>query len=430
MAAPLYTEKDDSNYRRHLLQLCVTKVSARQLLLTFLLVGLVMPACQTAPPLYPTLLPPATPLPPQPPVGSSSGSPATPRPAAQPPTPVPWVPPPVPRPFPTPISLTDMRWTAVAYREYFPMDLYGSHSVGIGGRVLGRNAGILLVNVENGEKRRITEDGHGLEEVAISENHIAWSDRSRQIVVPGSTAEKRRGRLAVDIFVMNLLTGEQRRLTDVPARRRNLSMDGNILVWEDNRNEIGEHRSHYDIYAYDIDAGEEIAVEIAPGAQRYPAVSGDRVVWLDEGGDSSRIMLHDFAREETKVVDTSTEPELRPDIHDDYIVWQGSDDKGDRVIYLHNLKDDTRDTISSPSLGRIDSPLVSDRHAVWTVKWDCDTRSNIMPDDIGVYVYDLEDGDVRQISNYVEPDIWIDGGTLLVHEACQMSGRVYTVFLE
>ena len=141
-------------------------------------------------------------------------------------------------------------------------------------------------------------------------------------------------------------------------------------------------------------------------------------------------MLHDFAPEETKVVDTSTEPELRPDIHGDYIVWQGSDDKGDRAIYLHNLKDDTQDIISSPSLGRIDSPIVSDRHVAWTVKWDCDTRSATMPDDMGVYVYDLEDGDVRQISNYEEPDVWIDGGTLLVHEACQMAGRVYAVFLE
>ena len=310
------------------------------------------------------------------------------------------------------------------------MDLYGNHSVGIGGRVLGRNAGILLVNVENGEQRRIKEGGHELTEVVIFGDYIAWGDRSRQIEIPGSTERNRRSRLAVDIFIMNLATGEQRRITELPARRRNLSIEGNLLVWQDNRNEVGEHHTHYDIYAYDIDSGKEIAVEVAPGAQRYPAVQGGRVVWLDEGGDSSRIMLRDFAREVTKVVDTSTEPELRPDIHGDYIVWLGSGDKGDRAIYLHNLRDDTRDIISSPSLGRIDSPLVSDRHVAWTVKWDCDTRSNIMPDDMGVYVHDLENGDVRLISNYEEPDVWLDGGTLLVHEACQMSGRVYAVFPE
>ena len=246
------------------------------------------------------------------------------------------------------------------------MDLYGNHSVGIGGRVLGRNAGILLVNVENGEQRRITEGGHELTEVVISGDYIAWGDRSRQIELPGSTEKNRRSRLAVDIIVMNLDTGEQRRITELPARRRNLSIDGNLLVWQDNRNEIGEHRGHYDIYAYDIDAGEEIAVEVAPGAQRYPAVSGSRVVWLDEGGESPGIMLYDFASEEKRVVDTSTEPELHPDIHGDHIVWRGHDENGDHVIYVYNLRDQKRKVVAYPYMGRIDSPIVSDRHVVWS----------------------------------------------------------------
>ena len=348
----------------------------------------------------------------------------------QPPTPVPWAPPPTPRPFPTPISLTDVRWTAVAYREYFPMDLYGDHSVGIDGRVMRRDAGILLVNVENGEKRRNTEGGHDLTEVVISGDYIAWGDRSRQIEIPGSSERNRRSRLAVDIFVMNLVTGEQRRITDIPARRHSLSIDGNLLVWQDNRNEIKEHRSHYDIYAYDIEADEEIVVEISPGAQRYPAVSGDRVVWIDEGGESSRLMLYDFSGDETKVIDDSTEPELPPDIYGNYIVWRGHDESGDHGVYLYDLESKKRSLIASTRSSSIDSPIVSDRYVVWTVGWPCDVMANVMPDDMGVYVYDLEDGDVRQISNYVEPDVWIDGGTLLVHEACQMSGRVYAVFLE
>ena len=310
------------------------------------------------------------------------------------------------------------------------MDLYGDHSVGIGGRVLGRNAGILLVNVENGERRRMTEDGHELTEVAISGNYIAWADRSRQIEVPGSAAENRRGRLAVDIFVMNLVTGEQRHITDVPARRRGLSIDGNMLVWQDNRNEIGEHHSHYDIYAYNIEADEEIPVVIAPGAQRYPAVSGDRVVWIDEGSDIPKVMLYDFADDETRVIDSSTEPELPPDIHGDFVVWRGIDEEGDHAVYLYDLAIDEKKLIASPSRRSIRGPQISDRYVVWTEDWPCDVMSNIMPEGMGVYVYDLEDGHVRQISNYVEPAVWIDGGTLLVHEACHMSGRVYAVFLE
>ena len=111
----------------------------------------------------------------------------------------------------------------------------------------------------------------------------------------------------MDIFIMNLATGEQRRITELPARRRNLSIEGNLLVWQDNRNEVGEHHTHYDIYAYDIDAGKEIAVEVAPGAQRYPAVQGGRAVWLDEGGDSSRIIARG---------------RLRSDSARRYIYWQ------------------------------------------------------------------------------------------------------------
>ena len=144
------------------------------------------------------------------------------------------------------------------------------------------------MNVKTGDKKSITEGGRGLTEVVISGDYIAWGDQSRQTEIPGSTARNKAGRLSVDIFVMNLVTGEQQRITEVPAGRRNLNIDGNLLVWQDNRNEIGERRSHYDIYAYDIEAGEEIAVEVAPGAQRYPVVSGHRIVWIDEGEGEQR----------------------------------------------------------------------------------------------------------------------------------------------
>ena len=399
------------------------------LLLALIFAGLVVSACQTASQLSPTPLPPATPLPPLPPKGSAPGNLGTPLPAVRPPTPLP--PPAAPRPQPTPIPLTGFDWTSVAYREYWPTDLSGDLSVGLGGEGINRSDwGVILVNVKTGDKRRITEGGHELREVVISGDHIAWSDRSRQIEIPGSTAENRSSRLSVDIFVLDLSTGEERRITDVPARRHSLSIDGNMLVWQDNRNEIGEHRSHYDIYAYDIAADEELSVEVAPGAQRSPSISGDRVVWLDESGDTARVMLHDIAADETRVIDDSTEPELPPDIHGDTVVWRGYDDGDEHAVYLYDLSSGQRSLIASPSRGSTDGPQISDRYVVWTEEWPCDGLSNIMPDGMGVYVYDLEDGEVTKISNYVEPDAFIDGETLLVHEGCHFPWRVYAVFLE
>ena len=289
--------------------------------------------------------------------------------------------------------------------------------------------GIFLVNVRTGDKNRITEGGHGLREVVVSGDYIAWTDRSRQVEIPGSTERNRSSRLSVDIFVMDLNTGEERRITDVPAGRRSLNIDGNFLVWQDNRNEIGEHRSHYDIYAYDIEADEETAVEVTPGAQHSPSVSGDRVVWLDESDDASRVMLHDFANDETRVIDDSTEPVLPPDIHGDNIVWRGYDQNDDHAVYLYDIASGQRRQITSPSRGSTDGPQISDRYVVWTEEWPCDVLSNIMPDGMGVYVYDLEGGEVMKISNHVEPDAFIDGETLLIHEGCHFPWRVYAVFL-
>ena len=429
MIVALYSEKENSIYIKPLLPLTVTEVSRRQLLLVLILVGLIVSACQTTPYVSPTPLPPATPLPPLPPMGSAPGDAATPDAAVRPPTPLP--PPPTPRPMPTPISLDGFNWKSVAYREYWPTDLSGGLSVGLGGAWTDiRDSGVTLVNVQTGDKRNITEGGRGLAEVVISGDYIAWSDQSRQVDIPDSTASSRVGRLSVDIFVMDLSTGEERRITDVPAERRNLSIDGNFLVWQDNRNEIGEHRSHYDIYAYDIEAEEEIAVEVAPGAQHSPSISGDSVVWLDESDDTSKVMLHDFANDKTRVIDTTTEPELPPAIHGDNVVWRGYDENDDHAVYLFDIPDGQRRLIASPSRGSTDGPQISDRYVVWTEEWPCDVRANIMPDGMGVYVYDLEGGEVTKISNHVEPDAFIDGETLLIHEGCHFPWHVYAVFLE
>ena len=290
--------------------------------------------------------------------------------------------------------------------------------------------GIILANVKTGEKKEITEGGHWPSDVVISGDYVAWADQSRQLHIPGSTARNRSERLAMDKFLMDLNTGEERRITDVPALRYSLSFDGSRLVWQDNRNEIGEHHTHYDIYAYDIETGEEFAVEVAPRAQMSPSISGDRIVWIDEGGDSPRVMLYDFADDETRVIDDSTKPELSPDIHGDYIVWRGHDDGGEQVILLHDLSDGQRQVVATHPHGRLGSPVVTDRYVVWTVRWDCDSRPSTLPDDMGVYVYDLDDGCVQKISNYIEPDAFIDGGTLLVNESCGFPWSVYAVFLD
>ena len=81
--------------------------------------------------------------------------------------------------------------------------------------------------------------------------------------------------------MLDLSTGNKRRITENPAKRYGLQISGNRLVWKDNRNEFGEHYSHYDIYAYDLEADAEKAAVVQPGAQKLGAIEGDRIVWAD-----------------------------------------------------------------------------------------------------------------------------------------------------
>ena len=67
---------------------------------------------------------------------------------------------------------------------------------------------------------------------------------------------------------------------------------------------------------------------------------------------------------------------------------------------------------------------------VWTVGLACDVFEVPFSDvSIGAFAHDLRTGEVKRLSNYVEPSITLDGTVVVIHEACQVGGRAYAVFL-
>ena len=86
---------------------------------------------------------------------------------------------------------------------------------------------------------------------------------------------------ADDIFVLDLTTGEQRRITEAPANRYGLGISGHRLAWSDTRNELEEEYYNFDVYAYDLETDQEIPVAVRRGSQRSPVIYGDTVVWAD-----------------------------------------------------------------------------------------------------------------------------------------------------
>ena len=358
------------------------------------------------------------------------------------------IPTPIPPPLPTshpvahspsPVALTDLKVVELG-SDYWPTDLSGERSVGIG-----RDGEVYLANVRTGEIRQLTNDGHRKRRPVISGDTVAWTDQSREIETHDNNSRAARS-LADDIFVLDLNTGETRRITEAPAKRHGLQISGNRLVWQDNRNEIGEHYAHYDIYAYDLEANEEIAVAMAPGAQHWVAIEGDRVVWADNrnsailGTDRSGcfecpdnrfdIYLFDFTTGDELVLDESGANNTMPDIHGNRVVWRDFDDDGRTAIRLYDIDTGEKRTLASPSLSGVDRPLVSGDYVVWTVGLACDVFDTPSTDgSTGAFAHDLRTGEVKQLSNYVEPSITLDGTVVVIHEACQVGGRAYAVFL-
>ena len=285
----------------------------------------------------------------------------------------------------------------------------------------------------------------GKDDPVISGDTVAWTDQSREIETHDNNSRAARG-LADDIFVLDLNTGETRRITEAPAKRSGLKISGKRLVWLDNRNEFGEHYTHRDIYAYDLEADEEIAVAVAAGAQHWVAIEGDKVVWVDNrnsailGTDRSGcfqcpdnrfdIYLYDFATGDELVLDESGANNTMPDIHGNRVVWRDFDEEGRTAIRLFDIDTGDQRTLASPSLSGVDRPLVSGDYVVWTVGWPCDVFDTPSIDgSTGAFAHDLRTGEVKQLSNYVEPSISLDGTVVLIHEACQVGGRAYAVFL-
>ncbi len=305
---------------------------------------------------------------------------------------------------------------------------------------------VFLVNVSTGKARQLTDDGHRKHQPVISGNLVAWTDQSRGTETTDNNSTESRS-MADDIFVLDLNTGERRRITETPAKRNGLQLSGKRLVWNDNRNELGEHYTHFDIYAYDLEVDEEIAVVEAPGAQWLGGVHDDRVVWADNRNSPTLgtrragcsncpdnrfdIYLYDFNTGDELVLDESGSNSATPDIHGRYIVWRGFDGEGSSTILLYDLEANRKRVLASPDLSGIDGPLVYGDYVAWTVGRSCDVVTN-PPSEVstGVFLHDLRTDEVRQLSNYVEPWITLGEDVVVIREGCHVGGRVYAVSLE
>ena len=123
--------------------------------------------------------------------------------------------------------------------------------------------GLILYNITDSSSESICSTIIGIPR--ISENVIAWRD-------------KRHGGFALDTAIYAYELETEREIMVCPPGRIPLisvAVGGELIVWAENKD--GDR----DIYGYDIFVGQEFAICTAAGDQRFPAISGDLVVWAE-----------------------------------------------------------------------------------------------------------------------------------------------------
>ena len=322
---------------------------------------------------------------------------------------------------------------------YPPVYVYGREyaAIGPGGQ-------LYIVNVETREMDRITEGDHPIYQAAFSADYVAWADHRREIELHDGDSNPPFN-FSADIFVQDRATGEERRITEAPARRGDLEISGDWLVWMDRRNEAGQKSDHFDIYAYNLRTGEEIPVAVAPGSQRSPAIHGDTVVWADnrnspamataEAGcsdcpeNSFDIHALDLTTGEERVLIRSGYHNQAPDINGTHLAWQAHEPGRPAEVRLLDLDSGH---VRAVGQGRsfFSGPSLSDRHVAWTTSWPCDVMPVPDAHQTGAYAGHLDTGEVWQLTDYVEPVVFLSGNMAIIIEYCWGGGPTYAVFLD
>jgi beta propeller repeat protein len=220
-----------------------------------------------------------------------------------------------------------------------------------------------------------------------------------------------------DIYMYDLSTRKEKRITTNPSASLYPAIYGNRIVWEDSRN------GNDNIYMYDVSTSKETQITTS-GSASDPAIYGDRIVYFDyrDGKDGTfNIYMYDLStKKETQIVN-SWRGVYNPAIYGDRIVWEDSrndDGTGNTDIYMYDLSTKKETRITPSYEGGEDNPYqlnpeIYGNKIVW---WDARNYDLAGWD---IYMYDLSTKKETRIttnkSDQATPDIygnrivWMDG---------------------
>jgi TolB protein len=236
---------------------------------------------------------------------------------------------------------------------------------------------VFLLDLDTGEVRQITDDQHVQMEPRIYGNTIVWLDNRH------GTGERYPYPQPLDVYAYDLSTGEEKRITAATTVEgySHPAVSGSFVVWTDSRHadpEVVRHATNEpdynnEIYMYDLATDEERRVTDYPGNDRYPTVNGNRIVWLRQSGyREADVFVYDLETGQEAQVSHSSYATFHPAIYGDHIAWTDARvSKGNTTndvveiivdqntgkeerrepgadIYLHDLKTQQEVRLTSP----------------------------------------------------------------------------------
>jgi len=324
-----------------------------------------------------------------------------------------------------------------------PSDLHGEELV-----YVNQQGHVLLHDLESDETTQLTEAPASRWDAVVNERYVAWIEKVGETTAVIDGREERV--ILAHVVVHERGAGTRQTITEAPAPRTGLALDGERLVWMDRRNELEEHYSFYDLYGYELATQREQPIAVAPGAQEQPAIDGDLIVWRDNRNNPERdgrwagcsncpenraaIYLYDFAAGESRPLVENEWNNGMPTVGGGRVAWvQFTGTEGD--LYLLDLETEERRRLTETAAGEENPQLFGDRRLGWTVRTACDViaideSGQEVQHAYGVYVLDLNAGEKQRLTDFKEPRALFYGNRVVITEGCMTGFETYVVDLE
>jgi beta propeller repeat protein len=149
-----------------------------------------------------------------------------------------------------------------------------------GDQVVFSEIGIMLTNISTGSTVQLTNQDDPILPVSeLKHNQNPWIDRDRVVWTEHSTgyySSVSGGK----IVLLNLTTGERQYVpAGMPGNQSYPKISGDYLIWKDYRN---EGRDYPDLYLFDLRTGTETRLTAPKTLRGIPYIRGDHVFWEEK----------------------------------------------------------------------------------------------------------------------------------------------------